>query len=336
MPSLIAAGIQAACWRIAAVALSCRAAITERERFRLRVRYITTSEVALPETNSTVLPGTYWLKFPSGRWLMLGEVLERDGRIVLRRVVAGNAYSPKDARARLSGYGPREGATHQQVIPGSKWAVHVHGLGSELASLDRTVQAVRDAGYQSICLGSDPRIFHGFGIHEAKALTETISSLRAQGAHKVVAVGWSLGAIAILASLGSSARPDAFVGISPLLAWQDPIEHFCKSKRLPSSVVSMVLNVMSSRTYSWLFAQRNDIRNLLDGQPWKTGQVGVPGLLLHSSGDALISIDCTRAFAGRNRSIDLVELPPAPHTLEWNASVGGAEAEVARFLATIE
>ena len=129
------------CHTVAAI-MSARAGVTARAKFRLRILSMTAGEVVLPATDSTGLPGVYWLKFPSGRWLEVGKVLELADLTVKREVVAGNAQYPQDTRARFSGYGPgsRSGPA-PEILNGQNWVIHLHGLGSERASLDRAVAA---------------------------------------------------------------------------------------------------------------------------------------------------------------------------------------------------
>ena len=46
-----------------------------------------------------------------------------------------------------------------------------------------------------------------------------------------------------------------------------------------------------------------------------------PTLVLHSSGDQSVPIAPSTAFADTHQEMgELVELPPSPHTLEWNRS----------------
>lgn len=207
----------------------------------------------------------------------LGNVLSSSGSALLRPVLG---TLPSQFLGEASGflYGhigktPSDlGLTYTDVLVGSStgwvipplgmaisentWAIHVHGLGggrnqtlrglpvfsrSGVTSLVPTLGISLDRGENHDRLGS-------FGMNEVAALESAHAYAIAQGAAKVVFVGWSYGALAVVRAMASRRWADVggLVLLSPALDWKLIISSGLEGAGISSAVARLVMARINS------------------------------------------------------------------------------------------
>lgn len=212
--------------------------------------------------------------------------------------------------------------------PAATWAVHVHGIRTTRVTALRTVPAALEAGWTSIVPsfrgdGEAPwqgRASH-LGAREWPDVEAALDHAVANGAERLVIVGWSMGATITHELLARSAHRDRFVGlvlVSPALDWATTVRSQAGRAGLPGFVVGAALRAMALPLVCRLVGLRSpvDVRAL----SWLHAPRSLPPtLLIHSSGDTTVPFAVSREFADAHPdAVTLAVSEPAEHAWERN------------------
>lgn len=226
------------------------------------------------------------------------------------------------------------------------WAVHVHGIRTTRVTALRTVPAALEAGWTSIVPsfrgdGEAPwqgRASH-LGAREWPDVEAALDHAVANGAERLVIVGWSMGATITHELLARSAHRDRVAGIvlvSPALDWETTVRSQAGRAGLPGFVVGAALRAMAIplvchvvglrspvdvRALSWLHAPRN--------LP--------PTLLIHSSGDTTVPFAVSQEFADAHPgTVTLAVSEPAEHAWERNVDAVWFDTTITTWARSLE
>jgi alpha-beta hydrolase superfamily lysophospholipase len=211
------------------------------------------------------------------------------------------------------------------------WVVHVHGIRVTRLSPLRGVAALLDADVHSLVIsyrgdteGPDqPRRRSSLGLSEWQDIEPAIRYARDHGAERIFLMGWSMGAgMALLAAERSIQREyiDGLILVAPVTDWRTAIVHGARSAGVPGWLGRLVIAALSREIGSRLLGAGGSID--FDSLDWTAaaGRLTKPTLVLHSAGDDEIPFDLSLRFVEAQAAAELVQLPDALHTLEWNRS----------------
>ncbi|MEG8035285.1 alpha/beta hydrolase [Sphingomonas sp. LR61] len=318
----------------------------------------TDDSIRLPITDDTVRPGEYGLWHDGTGHTTVGPVLDVDEAAGTVRRAVVRTTGDVSTRVRWSGHvhpdpaamdvdwaevdlatpvGPapawviRPGgpeAAPATDAPAATWAVHVHGIRTTRVTALRTVPAALEAGWTSIVPsfrgdGEAPwqgRASH-LGAREWPDVEAALDHAVANGAERLVIVGWSMGATITHELLARSAHRDRFVGlvlVSPALDWATTVRSQAGRAGLPGFVVGAALRAMALPLVCRLVGLRSpvDVRAL----SWLHAPRSLPPtLLIHSSGDTTVPFAVSREFADAHPdTVTLAVSEPAEHAWERN------------------
>jgi pimeloyl-ACP methyl ester carboxylesterase len=331
---------------------------------------ITLSATTLSASADIRTAGRYgfWFSGDSG-YARIGAQLSATATTVTRELLGvdfGDLHRAK--RGRFSGWfylGPSElglpfedvdittpiGAAPAWLIPStrdsSRWAIHTHGRGVTRAECLRGVPVFRDAGFTSLLISyrndgvapdsADRR--YGLGGTEWRDLEAAIDFAVDHGAKSIVLVGWSMGGATTLQASMLSRHRELLLGIvldSPVVDWVRVLHFQAAAMRLPLPIRRAVLAVLGSARGGLLTGQSEPLDfqslNIVE----RAHELDVPTLLLHSSGDAYVPVDPSRALAAlRPDLITFEEFSEARHARLWNYDQPRWEAAIATWLARL-
>jgi alpha-beta hydrolase superfamily lysophospholipase len=215
------------------------------------------------------------------------------------------------------------------------WAVLVHGMGAPRAEALPMLPLLHSRGFAALVITyrndpGAPRSPDGLshlGADEWRDLDAAVGYAVAHGAAHVVLVGYSMGGEIVcnfLRRSASTGRVDAVVLDSPVLEWRGPLATAAARTSLPWPLVGAAERVVSWRTGVDL----DDQDQLRHASAFR-----VPMLLLQGTADPVTPVADSRAFAARNRSVQLVEFPDAGHADEWQSDPVQYNIAVRSFLA---
>lgn len=325
-------------------------------RYSLPVFHSTENTVTVAATASTTLPGRYGLLAPDAGLARVGRILQVAHDRVTRELASP---MPTITGSRMSWTGaihasPAELAPEVETtdlstddvpcrawvipprMPSKRWSIHMGGLGADARSALRTAEVARAAGHGCIVLGLHSRRRHGFGVLEVGVVRRTLDALRDRGATSVTGFGWSFGALAMLLTHRLSPDPllRGLVLVSPLLDWSASAAATAAAAGIRPAVVDRAIAASQARNRYELPWFRGPLR--LDSLQWPVDEpLGIQTLILHSGGDQTNPLEATRRFADLHDDASLIELPDAPHTLEWNANEHAAVVAVSTFLRSL-
>ncbi|WP_396289231.1 alpha/beta hydrolase family protein [Curtobacterium sp. KT1] len=336
----------------------------------------TDDSIQLPITDDTVRPGEYGLWHDGTGHTTVGPVLEVDEAAGTVRRAVVRTSGDVSARVRWSGHvhpdpaamdvdwaeldlptpvGPapawviRPGGpapAPAAPAPATTWAVHVHGIRTTRVTALRTVPAALEVGWTSIVPsfrgdGEAPwqgRASH-LGAREWPDVEAALDHAVANGAGRLVVVGWSMGATITHELLARSAHRDRIAGlvlVSPALDWETTVRSQAGRAGLPGFVVGAALRAMALplvcrvvglrspvdvRALSWLHAPRN--------LP--------PTLLIHSSGDTTVPFAVSQEFADAHPgTVTLAISEPAEHAWERNVDAVWFDTTITTWARSLE
>ena len=208
------------------------------------------------------------------------------------------------------------------------WAVHVHGIRTTRVTALRTVPAAVELGWTSIVPsfrgdGEAPwegRASH-LGAREWADVEAALDHAVANGAERLVIVGWSMGATITHELLARSAHRDRLAGIvlvAPALDWAVTVRSQARRAGLPGPVVGAALGAMATPGLCRLVGLRSpvDVRAL----SWlRAPRQLPPTLLIHSTGDTTVPFSASQEFADAHPgTVTLAVSEPAEHAWERN------------------
>ncbi|MGQ2913669.1 alpha/beta hydrolase family protein [Microbacterium kunmingense] len=324
--------------------------------------------IVLDRTHQTESPGEFTLLFPGGQWVQLGaEVLDRGpGRLARAVTATAPGFTPSaDDRASWSGIyfmTPVDAglSAHDIDIPtppgpapawridgrdsqSTRWAIHIHGLGSPRAGTLRGVQVTAELGYTSIVVsyrndGEGPRLGTGrstLGATEVDDVDAAIQYAIDQGARRVVLFGWSMGA---QVALQLATRPQyrrLIAGVvleSPVLDWVATINANCARAGLPSVAGLTALPWLTSPTLARAVGLPGSIP--LRDIDWiaRAEDLAVPTLILHGAGDDSAPPAVSRKLEALRPDLVQLEIFGAHHTMTWNSDQARWRSTVSTWL----
>jgi pimeloyl-ACP methyl ester carboxylesterase len=208
------------------------------------------------------------------------------------------------------------------------WAVHVHGIRTTRVTALRTVPAALELGWTSIVPsfrgdGEAPwegRASH-LGAREWADVEAALDHAVANGAERLVVVGWSMGATITHELLARSAHRDRLAGVvlvAPALDWSVTVRSQARRAGLPGPVVGAALGAMATPVLCRLVGLRSpvDVRAL----SWlRVPRELPPTLLIHSTGDTTVPFSASQEFADAHPgTVTLAVSEPAEHAWERN------------------
>jgi pimeloyl-ACP methyl ester carboxylesterase len=314
--------------------------------------------VRLPITEDTVRPGEYGLWHDGPGHTTVGPVLEVDEAAGFVRRAVVRTTGAVSSRVRWSGHvhpdpaamdvdwsevslpTPVGSAPAWVVRPGPggagrpypasarTWAVHVHGIRTTRVTALRTVPAALELGWTSIVPsfrgdGEAPwegRASH-LGAREWADVEVALDHAVANGAERLVIVGWSMGATITHELLARSAHRDRLAGIvlvAPALDWAVTVRSQARRAGLPGFVVTAALGAMATPVLCRMVGLRSpvDVRAL----SWlRAPRQLPPTLLIHSTGDTTVPFSASQEFADAHPgTVTLAVSEPAEHAWERN------------------
>ena len=301
-------------------------------------------------------PGTWGLRWPEGVALV-GPVAEADRRRVVRPLLAG-PRPPVGARAVLdaAAFEPDPSARGLEFVDvdiaaplgpcpawyvsagGDTWALLVHGRGGTRREALRLLPLLHALDLPSLVLSyrNDPEAppspdgrYH-LGDTEWLDVEAAVHHAVANGARRVVLVGWSMGAAITGALLDRSPlawRVAAVVWDAPLLDWRATLRQQARIRRIPPALTGLTIGFTGRRI--GIDFDRFDLRR-------RPPAFRPPTLMIHSTGDTAVPVEPARALAAvapaMSWPVEYLEVPEAEHTAAWNADPSAYEDAVTRFL----
>jgi alpha-beta hydrolase superfamily lysophospholipase len=301
-------------------------------------------------------PGTWGLRWPEGVALV-GPVVEADRARVVRPLLAG-PRPPAGTRAVLdaAAYDPDPsalglefvdvdiaaplGACPAWFVPagGDTWAVLVHGRGGTRREGLRLLPALHALDLPTLVLSyrNDPEApaspdgHHHLGDTEWLDVEAALHHALANGARRLVLVGWSMGAAITGALLDRSPlapRVAAVVWDAPMLDWRATLRQQARIRRIPPALTGLTTGFTRRRI--GIDFDRFDLRR-------RPPAVRPPTLMIHSAGDTAVPAQPARALAAVAPALGwpmtYLEVPEAEHTAAWNADPVAYEDTLTRFL----
>ncbi|WP_243728600.1 alpha/beta fold hydrolase [Microbacterium sp. BK668] len=293
-----------------------------------------------------------WLE--DGGWAQLGAVVDEGPGTVTRIVLGAKPVDGLRAgqRASWSGVyyeGPGDagheaeevsipttaGPTPAWVVrsaegEGSRWAIHIHGLGSRRAGTLRGVDAATRRRLTSLVVSyrndrEGPVTGSGRPTLGATETDDVRAALRYAldcGARSFTLFGWSMGA-AIALQLAADAEfrslVDALVLDSPVIDWNATINANCARAGLPSWFGVFAQPWLRVGALARLAGLEASVP--LDRFDWihRADELSVPILILHGVRDSSVPFALSARLAELRPDLVRLERFDSEHTMTWNS-----------------
>jgi fermentation-respiration switch protein FrsA (DUF1100 family) len=350
----------AAIWHFSSVAL-----VPDHSEWPLetRVEAVEPGRIVLSRDDHSSQPGVYGLDWQAGH-AIVGSILGEGNNTVTRRLRDIRGYLvPKikvgfdshvysgDPRQTLklpfrsvgvpSPLGPMPAwlvpplARGARPAAGQTWAIVVHGHNDNRQNDLRIAPTLRETGLTSLLISyrndlgapSSPGGLYHLGETEWVDLAAAIRYALAQGAHKIVLIGYSMGGALITQLMERSPlanRVNAIAFDAPVLDWRSVLEFNAEQMGLPGSLSLPVQWTIDARINpNW------DSLDALD----HTEDFHLPILLFHTAEDDLVPISTSEAFANAlPHWVTYYRIPTGGHTEAWNVDPTLYDARLKRFL----
>jgi alpha-beta hydrolase superfamily lysophospholipase len=319
------------------------------------VETLTPDTVTLSRSDDTLRRGVYGLKWPSGHAIVEG-VLARGARTVTRRLSASHGRLVPGTRVAIDSRTyegnptqalglpfanvaiPDElGPMPAWLVPGrsATWAIFVHGINANRYDGLRIVPPLHARGLPTLLITyredvgapASPDGKHHMGLTEWRDLQAAAHYALSHGARRLVLVGYSMGGAIVAQFMERSPlahRVAALVMDAPALNWKAILSFNSTEMGLPSFAADPV---------EWMIGLRIDADwNSLDAVRHTT-DFHLPILLFHGTGDTLVPISTSDAFAKALRSwVTYYRVPGAEHVESWNVAPQLYDQRVTAFL----
>ncbi len=230
------------------------------------------------------------------------------------------------------------------LASGDTWILHVHGLGADRAESLRLLRPLAEEGYPQLVIDyrndegapADPSGYYRFGETEWEDVAAAVDSLVAEGAEKVVLMGYSTGAAHIFSYLYR--EPDevviAAVVDSPNIDFEQTVDLGASQRTLP------FIGLPIPGTLVWTAKQIASIRFGVDWEETdylpEANLLEVPVLVIHGSEDETVPVQSSQDLADARPDLVRISIVPgAGHVRSWNVSGATYEQEVIDFLAEV-
>ncbi|MBV7433377.1 lysophospholipase [Dermabacteraceae bacterium TAE3-ERU5] len=334
------------------------------------VRGVTSDHVLLDPTPLTTAPGRYAIQQQGGAiHTRVGEPTV-SGKYVRRPIIATDSpekLEPGPACWRgtyyrgtpLTAHGlafnevmvqtPVGAMPAWHVPPGEDnasddWVIIVHGHGSSRVEALRALPVINRQGLHSLSItyrndqdvpASPDQLYH-LGANEWEDADAAIEYALAQGARKVVVLGYSMGGSIALRLSVHTRFPQQLAGIildGPAVDWHDILTYHARAMWIPRPVEKTALWMLTSPLGSRLLQLREPLALAEMNPDFYENYLTCKTLLIHSADDAFVPIGPSRDLAARRPDlIELSEYQGAPHICEWNVDRHRWEKEVAAWL----
>lgn len=328
------------------------------------------TSLTLSASPDTLLPGRYGLWLPNGEYLLLGDVIERTPHTVTRRLLEQPRAPIARGPASFSGWyfhDPAElgreftsvaidtelGKAPAWRFPAphngsdAAWAILVHGRGVQRPEVLRAVPVLHEAGYECLVVsyrndGEAPRSpdgRYGLGDTEWRDVDAAMAYAVANGAKRLVLMGWSMGG-AIVLQAAQRSRHDALVdGIildSPVIDWRSVLRFQARASRIPALLRDAALWVVSNPLGRMLTGQHSPVDLDRLDRVANANELHHPVLILHSDDDGFVPSDASHALAAaRPDLVTLHAFTVARHTKLWNYAPETWRATISEWLARL-
>lgn len=328
--------------------------------YELEVVAVEDGRVTLPRGEDTERPGTYGLDWDGGH-AVVGPVLASDGDSVVRSVRAVEGGLEPGTHVALDPHvwegDPQEtiGLPFEEVeIEGElgpmpawrvdppraseTWAIFVHGINGTREAALRVLPTLRRAGLTTLAItyrndeGAPPAPDgkHHLGLTEWRDVEAAARYALAQGAERLVVIGYSMGGAIVTQFAQRSELRDRVEGLvldAPALSWK-PI--------LALGATEVGLPEWAAIPVRWAVALRIDVDwDRLDALQ-HTEALRLPILLFHGTEDSVVPITTSEEFArALPQEVRFHRVPRAGHVESWNVDPRAYERRVLAFLAAI-
>ncbi len=314
-----------------------------------RIEAVEPGRIVLSRDDHSSQPGVYGLDWQAGH-AIVGSILIEGDNTVTRRLRDVRGYLVPDIKVGFDSHvysgdpGETLGLPFRSVgvpsplgpmpawlVPppthgarpaaGQTWAIVVHGHNDNRQNDLRIAPTLRHAGLTSLLISyrndlgapSSPDGLYHLGETEWVDLAAAIRYALAQGAHKIVLIGYSMGGALITQLMERSPlanRVNAIAFDAPVLDWRSVFEFNAEQMGLPGSLALPVEWTIDARiSPDW---------NSLDALD-HTEDFHLPILLFHTAEDDLVPISTSEAFArALPHWVTYHRIPIGGHTEAWN------------------
>ncbi|MGQ0849945.1 MAG: alpha/beta hydrolase [Actinomycetota bacterium] len=227
------------------------------------------------------------------------------------------------------------------LAPNDTWVIHVHGLGTTRAEALRMLRPLVEAGYPELVIDyrndagapTDPSGFYRYGQTEREDVGAAVDLAVAEGAGRVVLVGYSTGAAHVLSYLYQTTGGPVVGAVfdSPNIDFEQAVDLGASRRRLP------VVPLPVPGSLLWTAKRLASIRfgvswSATDYLP-EAGQLKVPVLVFHGTEDETVPLSSSQDLASaRPDLVRLVIVAGAGHVRSWNVGPENYESTVVGFL----
>jgi pimeloyl-ACP methyl ester carboxylesterase len=330
-------------------------------RYDLSPSSISEGEIELPATEQTLTPGEFGLQLETGGPpVVIGQILSTHHDKVTRRLVWSPESLSLDSRGRWSGIVATHptadsavdavvetpiGEAPAWVVNGGapRWAIHVHGHGSDRTQTLRGVETATRLGLSSLVIsyrndGEGPRSGDArshLGEAEWLDLEAALRLVADYGGTECVIFGWSMGATMALDTLRRSPWAGMIKGlvlVSPVLSWEDVLRANARRQRYPQFLGSLVTLLLASKGFSHLVGLDAPLHVRNSDRARIENALNTPTLILHNRNDWSVPFETSSRFATTHKSmVKLMGFDCAGHTQEWNSDPVGWDLAVRRW-----
>lgn len=223
-----------------------------------------------------------------------------------------------------------------------QYAIHVHGRAGAREETLRGVRTLARMGFSNLVISyrNDPGVppssdgRYGLGTSEWRDVDAAIREAVSRGAQRIVLVGWSMGATAVLIAARESEHRDRISELileSPAISWPEIIEHHGRRSRVPS--VSRRIGIRAMENGSPLTGLGRGIPvNLLTPEVF-AATLDQRTLVFASDGDTFVPPEAAYRLAElRPDIVTLERYEQGEHVKLWNVDPRRWERAVHTFL----
>jgi uncharacterized protein len=324
----------------------------------VEVERLPPGRIVLARNEDTERPGVYGLEWPGGH-AIVGAIRRSNADTITRRLRSVRGYlAPEmkvgvEANVYAGDPGQAFGLPFSEVrvadelgpmpawsVPGKvdTWAILVHGINSTPQVGLRAVPTLHRAGLPTLLITyredlgvpPSPDGFHHMGLTEWRDLAAAARYALAQGARRLILVGYSMGGAIVAQFMQNSPlarRVDGLVLDAPVLDWQRTLEFNATQMGLPGFLALPVKWAVDAR----IDANWDSLDALQHPDDFQ-----LPILLFHGTDDKVVPISTSDDFAAElPRRVTYYRAPKAGHVEAWNVDPRLYERRLRAFLSRV-